>query len=178
MRKGGGGETIADPHPPSRVFEPDEPPIPGFLFDDPVVRKELAHYYSSMRRADDAVGHILQSLEDSGAADNTLVMFLSDHGMPLPFATTQLYHHSTHTPLIVRWPGVAKPGSIDDRHMVSAVDFLPTLLDAVGVEHPNGLDGRSLAPLFRGEGQAVLSADGNSLLRVVVIRQSCASRLS
>jgi N-sulfoglucosamine sulfohydrolase len=55
------GETIPDPHTPSRVFTPDEVPIPGFLFDDPVVSKELAHYYSSVRRADDAVGQILRS---------------------------------------------------------------------------------------------------------------------
>jgi N-sulfoglucosamine sulfohydrolase len=144
------GETIPDPHTPSRVFTPDEVPIPGFLFDDPVVSKELAHYYSSVRRADDAVGQILGALEESGHADRTLVMFLSDHGMPLPFAKTQLYHHSTLTPLIFRWPGVIPPESLDDRHLVSAVDLLPTLLDVIDVPHPAGLDGRSFAPLLRG----------------------------
>ena len=154
-----GGETIPDPHTPSRVFTPEEPPTPGFLFEDPVVSKELAHYYSSVRRADDGFGHILQALEDSGEADNTLVMFLSDHGMPLPFAKTQVYHHSTHTPLVFRWPGVTKAGSVDDQHMVSAVDFLPTLLDVVGLAHPEGMDGRSFAPLLKGEGQ-----DGRQLV--------------
>lgn len=148
------GETIPDPHVPSRVFTPDEPPTPGFLFEDPVVSKELAHYYSSVRRADDGVGHILQKLGDAGEADNTLVMFLSDHGMPLPFAKTQLYHHSTHTPLIFRWPGVTEAGAVDDRHMVSAVDLLPTLLDVVGIAHPEGMDGHSFAPLLKGETQA------------------------
>jgi N-sulfoglucosamine sulfohydrolase len=147
------GETIPDPHTPSRVFKPEQPPIPGFLFEDPVVSKELAHYYSSVRRADDGVGHILQALEESGRADHTLVMFLSDHGMPLPFAKTQVYHHSTHTPLIFRWPGVTEPESVDDQHMVSAVDFLPTLLDVLDLPHPEGLDGRSFAPLLKGETQ-------------------------
>ena len=147
------GETIPDPHTPSRVFEPDEPPTPGFLFEDPVVSKELAHYYSSVRRADDGMGHIAQALEDSGQAGNTLVMFLSDHGMPLPFAKTQLYHHSSHTPLIFRWPGVTKAGSVDDRHMVSAVDFVPTLLDIIGAKHPQGIDGRSFASIIKGEKQ-------------------------
>ncbi|MCA8990936.1 MAG: sulfatase [Planctomycetaceae bacterium] len=144
------GQTIPDPHVPSRVITPDEVPIPGFLFDDPVVRKELAHYYSSVRRADDAVGEILQALDQSGQAKNTLVLFLSDHGMPLPFAKTQLYHHSTHTPLVVRWPGVVEAGAVDEKHMVSAVDFLPTLLDATGIEHPAGLNGRSFFPLLKG----------------------------
>jgi len=151
--EGRGGETIDDPHKPSRVFKPEEVPIPGFLFDDPVVRKELAHYYSSVRRADDSVGQVLAALQESGQAEQTVVMFLSDHGMPLPFAKTQLYHHSTHTPWIVRWPGVTKAGAIDERHMVSAIDMLPTLLDITGVAHPAGLQGRSLAPLLKGESQ-------------------------
>ena len=93
------------------MFTPEEVPIPGFLFDDPVVRKELAHYYSSVRRADDCVGQVLAALKASGEEDKTVVMFLSDHGMPLPFAKTQLYHHSTHTPLVIRWPGVTQAGS-------------------------------------------------------------------
>jgi len=151
--QGRGGETIPDPHVPSRVFKPADMPVPGFLFEDPVVRKELAHYYSSVRRADDGVGHILKALEESGEADRTMVMFLSDHGMALPFAKTQLYHHSTNTPLIVRWPGVTEAAAVDDEHMVSAVDFLPTLLDVVGVPHPEGIDGHSFAPLLKGEAQ-------------------------
>ena len=82
--------------------------------------------------------------------DNTVVMFMSDHGMPLPFAKTQLYHHSTHTPWMVRWPGVTKAGSVDKQHMISAVDFLPTALDIVGASHPKRLDGRSYLPLLKG----------------------------
>jgi N-sulfoglucosamine sulfohydrolase len=148
------GETVPDPHVPSKVFTPEEVPVPGFLPDDPVIRKELSHYYSSVRRADDAVGAILEGLEASGEADHTIVIFLSDHGMPLPFAKTQLYLHSTRTPLMIRWPGVTKPGAVDDSHLVSTVDLLPTLLDMTGIAHPEGFDGRSFAPLLRGEEQA------------------------
>lgn len=151
--QGKGGRTIPDKHVPSKVFEAAEVPIPGFLFDDPVVRKELAHYYSSVRRCDDAVGAVLKELQQSGKSDDTFVMFLSDHGMPLPFAKTQLYHHSTHTPLMVRWPGTIKPASENDT-LVSAVDFLPTLLDVAGITKPARLDGRSFEPLFRGQAQA------------------------
>ncbi|MBM83008.1 MAG: heparan N-sulfatase [Planctomycetaceae bacterium] len=146
------GDTIPDPHSPTKVFSPKEVPVPGFLFDDPVVRKELAHYYSSVRRADDAVGQILAALDSSGKANETIVMFLSDHGMALPFAKTQLYHHSTRTPLMVRWPGVTKAGVVDN-YMVSAVDFLPTLLDVTGIKHPKGFDGRSFEPLLHGKSQ-------------------------
>ncbi len=148
------GDVIEDPYQPSRVFTAEEVPIPGFLFDDPDVRKELAHYYSTVRRADDCVGQVLDALVESGQAANTLVLFLSDHGMPLPFAKTQVYHHSTRTPLIIRWPGMVKRGTIDNEHMVSAVDFLPTLLDVVGADHPQNLDGRSFYPLLQGGDQA------------------------
>lgn len=82
-----------------------------------------------------------------------MVMFLSDHGMPLPFAKTQLYSHSTHTPWIVRWPGVVEAGAVEATHMISAVDLLPTWCDIVGLEHPEGFDGRSFLPLLKGEKQ-------------------------
>jgi N-sulfoglucosamine sulfohydrolase len=142
-----------DPHKASKVFTAKEVPIPGFLFDDPVVRKELALYYTSVRRADDAVGAILMALEKSGERENTVVIFLSDHGMPLPFAKTQLYHHSTRTPWMVRWPGVTKPGSVERNYMISAVDLLPTLLDIAGIKHPKGFDGQSFVPIMKGQKQ-------------------------
>jgi N-sulfoglucosamine sulfohydrolase len=151
--EGNKGETVPDKNVPSLVFKPEEVPIPGFLFDDPVVRKELAHYYSSVRRADDCVGEILAALDASGQREQTLIVFLSDHGMPLPFAKTQLYHHSTRTPLCFIVPGVTRAGSADDTHMVSAVDLLPTVLELTGVPHPDQMDGRSFAPLLRGAAQ-------------------------
>lgn len=151
--EGKGGVTVPDPDVPTRVFTPEEVPVPGFLPDDPVVRKELSHYYSSVRRADDCLGEVLKALNESGQAENTVVMFLSDHGMPLPFAKTQLYFHSTRTPWIVRWPGVTQAGAVDKRHMISGVDLLPTLLDIAGIAPPKGMDGRSFLPLLRGKNQ-------------------------
>ncbi len=146
-------EGPRDPHQPTRVFTAAEVPVPGFLPDDPVVREELALYYSSVRRGDDCLGGILRALRESGEDENTVIIFLSDHGMPLPFAKTQLYFHSTRTPWMVRWPGVTKAGAIDDRHIVSGVDLLPTLLDMVNLPHPPGMDGRSFAPILRGQTQ-------------------------
>lgn len=150
-----GGEPI-DSFIPSRVFTPEEVPTPGFLFEDRIVREELALYYSSVRRADDAFQSIHQALENSGQSANTVVLFCSDHGMPLPFAKTQLYYHSTRTPLMIRWPGVTTAGYVDGDHMVSSIDFLPTILDIIGARHPEPirLQGRSFAPLLRGEQQA------------------------
>ncbi|MAG92701.1 MAG: heparan N-sulfatase [Planctomycetaceae bacterium] len=149
----GKGQPFDDPHKTSRIFTAEEVPVPGFLPDHPDVRTELAHYYSSVRRADDCVGVILKALAESGQQQNTVVIFLSDHGMPLPFAKTAVYHHSTHTPWIVRWPGVTQAGAIDTTHMISAVDLLPTLLDVADIKHPQGFDGRSFLPLLQGETQ-------------------------
>lgn len=136
-------ELVNDPLKPSKIYTPEEVTVPGFLPDTPVVRLELAHYYSSVRRADDCVGSVLKALKESGEENNTILMFLSDHGMPLPFAKTTLWHHGTRTPWIVRWPGVTKAGSIDDHHMISAVDFTPTILEISGIKNPGRMDGRS-----------------------------------
>ncbi len=149
----GKGQPVDDKNVPSKVYQPDEVPIPGFLFDHPDIRLELAHYYSSVRRADDCVAQIMKALDESGEAENTVVMFLSDHGMPLPFAKTAVWHHSTRTPWIVRWPGITQPGSVDREHMISAVDLVPTLMDIVGAEQPDGLDGQSFLPTLRGKKQ-------------------------
>lgn len=151
---GKGGQVVKDNNAPSRIYTADQVPIPGFLFDHPNVRTELAHYYSSVRRADDCVAAVMKALRESGAEDDTVIMFLSDHGMPLPFAKTALWNHSTRTPWIVRWPGVTKPGTVDETHMISAVDLLPTLLDIAGIDHPDGFDGRSFLPTIRGESQS------------------------
>jgi N-sulfoglucosamine sulfohydrolase len=143
-----------DNFPPSRIFTPDEIVVPGFLPDIRKVREDVTNYYNSVRRADDLVGAALQALKDSGEADNTIVMFLSDHGMPFPFAKTNLYHHSTRTPWIVRIPGIVQPGSIDQEHMISAIDFMPTILELCSIDGPEDMNGRSFLPLLKGETQA------------------------
>ena len=82
--------------------------------------------------ADDGLAAILAALRESGEEERTIVMFLSDHGMPLPFAKTQLYFHSTRTPWMVRWPGVTAPGTRSDVATVGQ-DLAATVLDAAGV---------------------------------------------
>ncbi len=137
----------------SRTYQPDEITVPGFLPDIPDVRKELAQYFTSVHRADEITGAVLRALDESGLAGSTLVMFLSDHGMPLPFAKTNCWYNSTRTPWIVRWPGTVKPGSLDETHFISGIDLAPTVLDALGLPSLDGADGRSFLPLLKGEAQ-------------------------
>lgn len=138
---------------PSKVFKASDIVVPGFLPDLPEIREELAQYYSSVRRADDALGQVMLALKQSGLEDNTVVFFVSDHGMPLPFAKTNLYHHSTHTPWLVRHPSVIQAGGVDEQHMISAIDFYPTICELLDIAPKGPLDGRSIMPLLRGEKQ-------------------------
>ena len=106
-----------------------------------------------VRRADDIVGRVLTELKAAGFYDNTVVMFKSDHGIAVPFAKTNVYRHSTITPWIIRWPGKLKPGSHDTEHLVSGIDFAPTILDILGITAMKGMDGRSFLPVLRGQKQ-------------------------
>ena len=143
-----------DPRPEfPRVFRPDEVPVPGFLPDLPPVRREMAEYFASVHRADDIVGGVLDAVDRAGERENTLVLFMSDHGMPLPYAKTNCYYHSNHTPWIVRWPGHLDAGQRDTDHFISGIDLAPTLLEVAEANPLRDCDGESLLPLWQGEKQ-------------------------
>jgi N-sulfoglucosamine sulfohydrolase len=138
---------------PSKIYKPEDVVVPGFLPDLPGVRNELAHYLNSTRRLDDTFGTVMQALQESGFADNTLVIFISDNGIAVPFAKCNAWFHSTRTPWLVRWPGVVKPGTKNTNDFVSGIDLFPTFLAATGVKGPSDIDGRSIVPLLKGEKQ-------------------------
>lgn len=154
---------------PSRSFSAAEHDVPGFLPDLPEIRTEYAQYLGSSRRCDDVVASILAALEASGFQENTVVFFLSDNGMAFPYAKANCYLQSTHTPFIVRWPGVTKPGAIDRDSFVSMLDLFPTICDAVGIEQMPDLDGKSLLPLLQQRGSG-----GSSV--VTVFHETSAKR--
>lgn len=139
---------------PSTIYQPKDVEIPGFLPDILKVREEITMYTNSVKRLDDFVGAILKVLDETGVADNTMVIFLSDNGMSIPFSKTNCYLHSTRTPWIVRFPGVVTPGSIDKKHFISGIDYLPTVLEAVGIPIPSNLDGKSFYSVLRGKNQS------------------------
>lgn len=149
-RRGPGAGEVAMP---SRVYRSDEIEVPGFLPDLPGIRTEIAQYYSSVRRCDDTVGAILRVLDELGVEGNTLVMFMSDNGMSFPFAKTNCYLHSTRTPWIVRWPDRIRPDRVDEEHVISAIDFMPTILEVAEVTPSLGLDGSTLLPILLGRRQ-------------------------
>jgi N-sulfoglucosamine sulfohydrolase len=137
----------------TRQFKAGEVPVQAFLADVPDIRKEVAQYYASVYRCDQSVGAILKALKESGVEGNTMVMFISDNGMAVPFAKANCYLNSNKTPWIVKWPGKVKPGSVDSEHLISGIDYMPTILDAIGIEQVKGMDGFSFLPLLHGEKQ-------------------------
>lgn len=139
--------------PVSRTIRPEEVDVPDFLPDVPGVREDLAAYFTSVHRSDESMGAVLRALDETGFTENTLVMYLSDNGMAFPFAKANCYLTSTRTPWLVRWPGVTRDGAVDARHFISGVDFMPTVLDALGLEPVAGLDGKSFSPLLHGHAQ-------------------------
>lgn len=142
----------AGPYGIAREIQPAEVVVPPHLEDLPDVRVELAQYWNSAQRLDVAIGAILKALEASGEADNTAIIFSSDHGMPFPFAKATCYDHGTRVPVLLCWPGIEAPRRFET--LTTSVDILPTLLDLLGAPAPDRLDGRSWLPLTRGEAVA------------------------
>lgn len=129
---------------------PGEVTVPPFLDDLPPVRRELSQYWNSVQRLDISVGKVLKVLADTGHADDTVIFFSSDHGMPFPFAKATGYDSGSRTPALLSWPEMGSPREIAD--LTLNIDYLPTLLDIMGMPHPERLDGRSWLPLIKGEG--------------------------
>ena len=150
-------ETHANgkPYPdPDVDYQPGEVDVPPCWPDNDAIRREIRTYYNSVKRMDDVVGAILRALRDSGQEKNTLVVFVSDHGMGKAFAKWSLYPLGTRTPMIVRWPGVVAAGRHDRHNVVSALDFAPTFLEAAGLEPANYMHGHSLLPILSGDNDA------------------------
>lgn len=133
---------------PSRLYAPNEFPVPDHLPDIPGVRKALANYYNSTKRMDDTFGKVMQALDESGMRENTLIVYLSDNGIATPFSKCNTFLASTRTPFLVQWPGVVKSGSVNGS-LISSVDFAATILEAVGLPALPQADGRSLVSLLK-----------------------------
>ncbi len=116
-------------------------------------QRYMHDYLATIRSVDESVGHVLDYLEQEGLADNTIVVYCSDQGFYLGehgwFDKRWIFEESVRTPLLVRWPGVTKAGTVS-RDLVSTLDFAETFLDAAGLPVPASMQGRSLQPILAG----------------------------
>ena len=139
---------------PLLVDENLEVPIPPYLPDSEIGRKDVRQVYSNIVAMDQQVGEILNQLEEDGLLDSTIIFWYSDHGGPLPRQKRLLYDSGIHLPLIIRFPDQYRAGEIDDQ-LISFVDFKSTILSLAGIEPPTYVDGRA----FLGEYAASTSRD-------------------
>jgi len=145
-----------DPHRPYEAgsglrsgMKPEDVTVPPYLPDTAEVRSDILDYYFEVQRFDSELGKMLQLLEKTGRAENTLVVATGDNGWPFPRAKANLYDAGTRQPLAVRWPARIKGGRIL-HDFVSLTDLAPTFLEAAGLRPRPNMTGRSFMDLLEG----------------------------
>ncbi len=116
-------------------------------------QKFMGHFLGVLRSQDDNVGRLLKYLDESGLAENTIVIYTADHGFFMGdhgwFDKRFMYEQAIRVPWMIRYPGHIKPGSVSTDWVVN-IDNAPTALDLAGLPIPESMQGRSLRPLFEG----------------------------
>lgn len=135
--------------PENPLEETEVEPLEYFGLDTPELRLQTADYLNCLNRLDVQVGELLEALRESGKAEETLVIYLGDHGADLLRGKRTSYEGGVRIPLMLSWPGVVKPAQVRSE-LVSTLDLLPTLLEVSGSARLGGLPGRSLVPMFSG----------------------------
>lgn len=127
--------------------------LAGWPRTEEVVRNQLSEYYGLITHLDYEIGRLLTALRESGNAENTYIIYAADHGLALGshglLGKQSLYEHSMRAPLVVVGPGVPAGESHDA--FAYLMDIFPTICELAGAEEPQGVDGKSLAPIWRGE---------------------------
>jgi len=129
------------PHQLKNPVDPAKVKLPPYYPDHPVAREDWATYLDSIQVMDGYVGRILKRLDDENLADNTVVIFIGDHGRCHVRGKQWLYDGGIHIPLIVRWPGRLAAGQVCD-DLVSAIDISATILKIAGVDPPKYMEGK------------------------------------
>lgn len=129
--------------PPLTVPANADPPIPPYLPDTEVARKDIRRVYSNIQIMDEQVGLLLDQLEEDDLLDNTIIFFYSDHGGPLPRQKRLLYDSGLRVPMIVAWPDDRRAGKIDTT-LFSFVDLAPTVFSLCGLPLPDYLQGQAV----------------------------------
>ena len=117
-------------------------------------QKYIKDYLACVRSVDDNIGRVLKYLDESGLAENTIVVYTADQGFYLGdhgwYDKRFMYEESLRMPFVIRYPRSIEPGQILEQ-MTLNIDFGPTLLDMTGVKVPDEMQGKSMAPLFDGD---------------------------
>ena len=139
------GNARTYPGVPETAYSPDEVIVPDFLPDHPDVRREFAEYYQSVSRLDTGIGMAVRALQDAGRADDTMIVVMSDHGMPFPGGKASSFDTGHHCPLIITRPNAE---AVVSDALVNWSNIAPTVFDWCGVDPPEDLPEKSLVPIL------------------------------
>ena len=145
---------FTDPHRPYdresnvRQNDPNKVNVLPYHIDNQETRMDYADYYDEISRMDRHIGIMMEELEKRNLLENTIIIFLSDNGMPFPRAKGTLYDAGIQTPLIFSWKGKIKAGSTHDNGLISTIDLAPTILDLAGVPIQEQMYGKSFSEIL------------------------------
>src|SRR5690606_33614719 len=131
-------------------FDADAITLPPNFVDTRETREEYVKYLAEVKYLDEEFGRCLDLLKKYEVEENTIVVFLSEHGHSFPFAKWTNYTNGLQSALIVRWPGHIEPSSSSDA-IVEYVDIVPTLMELIGLKPPGHLDGQSFQRVLEGK---------------------------
>ena len=133
----------------NRGAEPENPAdasqvlLPPYYPSHPVIINDWVRYLNSVMKMDEEVGEILDQIEREGITDNSIVIFITDHGVSHLRSKQYLYEEGIKIPMVMKWPGQIEPGTVRD-DMVSVIDLTATILGAAGIDIPPNVQGRDL----------------------------------
>ncbi len=122
--------------------------VPPYLEGNAYNTAELAGFQGAVKRLDEAVGVIVDALQETGLESDTIVVFTVDHGIPFPRAKKSLYDAGIEVALVLRWPGGGIEGGQVCDWLLSNVDMVPALLELAGLSVPDTVEGASFADVF------------------------------
>lgn len=133
----------------------------GELSEQEIVKWKYQRYIKDYLRCiaavDDGVGRLLDYLDESGLAENTVVIYSSDQGFYLGehgwYDKRWMFEESFKMPFVIRWPNVVPPG-VRSKALIQNIDYAPTFLELAGVDIPDGIQGRSIVPVLKNGGMA------------------------
>ena len=144
-----------EPHTPwtkgdASQFNPDKLVLPPNFVDTPTTRKHLTKYYAEVKQLDDSVGEVISLIDQLNMLDNTLLIFVSEQGIAMPFAKWTCYESGLQSAFLARWPGKIEAGSLSHA-MIEYVDILPTFIEVAGGRPEPLLEGESFMPVLLGQ---------------------------
>lgn len=132
------------------VVDPGDVPLPAYFPDNAIVRHDVAVMYSNIYAMDKQVQQLIDEVKEAGLLENTIIIFYSDNGGPLPRQKRAVYESGALVPLMVRFPDGFRKGEVEDQ-LCSFVDIPATILSLAGIEPPEYMQGQAFLGEYRAE---------------------------